>query len=38
VGPLVGAAIGVGFEWILKGPPTLHGSKAAQGEPDSGRG
>jgi len=38
VGPLVGAAIGVGFEWILKGPPTLHGSKAAQCEPDSGRG
>jgi aquaporin NIP len=38
VGPLVGAAIGVGFEWILKGPPTRHGSQAAQGEPDSGRG
>jgi aquaporin Z len=38
VGPLVGAAIGVAFEWILKGPPTRHGSKAAQGEPDSGRG
>ena len=38
VAPLVGAAIGVGFEWILKGPPTRHGSKAAQGEPDGGRG
>ncbi len=38
VGPLTGAAIGVAFEWILKGPPTAHGSKAAQGEEDSGRG
>jgi len=37
VGPLAGAAIGVGFEWILKGPPTLHGTKAAQGEQDGGR-
>jgi aquaporin Z len=37
LGPIVGATIGVGFEWILKGPPTRHGSKAAQGEQDSGR-
>ena len=34
LGPLLGAAIGVGFEWILKGPPTPHGTKAAQGEDD----
>lgn len=32
VGPLAGALIGVGFEWILKGPPTREGSKSAQGE------
>jgi aquaporin Z len=31
-GPLVGAAIGVAFEWILKGPPTKAGTEAAQGE------
>jgi aquaporin Z len=31
VGPLVGAAIGVGFEWILKGGPTAAGTLAAQG-------
>mgnify|MGYP000415611554 CR=1 FL=1 len=31
VGPLIGALIGVAFEWILKGPPTVEGSKAAQG-------
>jgi aquaporin Z len=31
VGPLVGAAIAVGFEWILKGPPTRAGTRAAQG-------
>jgi aquaporin Z len=30
--PLVGAIIGVGFEWILKGPPTIAGTKSAQGE------
>jgi aquaporin Z len=36
--PLIGAAIGVGFEWILKGPPTRHGSEAAQGQDNSGRG
>jgi len=33
VGPLAGAAIGVGFEWILKGPPTAAGTIAAQGAP-----
>ena len=27
-----GAIIGVGFEWILKGPPTKFGTEAAQGE------
>jgi len=31
-GPLLGALIGVGFEWILKGPPTEAGTLAAQGE------
>lgn len=31
-GPLLGAAVGVGFEWILKGPPTREGTRAAQGE------
>ena len=31
VGPLIGALIGVGFEWILKGPPTTEGTIAAQG-------
>jgi aquaporin Z len=31
VGPLLGALIGVGFEWILKGRPTTAGSLAAQG-------
>lgn len=32
VGPLAGAAIGVGIEWLLKGPPTDAGDRAAQGE------
>lgn len=32
VAPLLGAAIGVAFEWLLKGPPTSAGTKAAQGE------
>jgi aquaporin Z len=32
LGPLTGATIGVGFEWILKGPPTKSGAHAAQGE------
>lgn len=36
-GPLLGALIAVGFEWILKGPPTAAGTQAAQGEPDGGR-
>jgi len=31
-GPLMGAILGVTFEWILKGPPTKSGAKAAQGE------
>ena len=31
-GPLIGAMIGVTFEWILKGNPTAAGSIAAQGE------
>ena len=30
-GPLVGAIIAVGFEWILKGKATTAGSLAAQG-------
>lgn len=34
VGPLVGALIGVVFEWILKGPPTAKGSETAQGSAD----
>jgi aquaporin Z len=31
VGPLVGALIGAGFEWILKGPATVMGTITAQG-------
>jgi len=31
-GPLVGAMIAVGFEWLLKGGPTAAGSEAAQGQ------
>jgi aquaporin Z len=31
VGPIVGALIGVVFEWILKGKPTAAGSISAQG-------
>jgi len=31
VGPLAGAMIGVAFEWILQGPPTVTGTLAAQG-------
>jgi len=30
-GPLLGAMIAVGFEWILKGKPTAAGANAAQG-------
>lgn len=33
VGPLIGALIAVGFEWILKGKPSASGSSAAQGDP-----
>ncbi|MFN2165106.1 MAG: MIP/aquaporin family protein [Anaerolineae bacterium] len=36
VGPLVGAAVGVVFEWILKGRPTTAGTIAAQGYPADG--
>jgi aquaporin Z len=32
VGPLIGAAAAVGIEWLLKGPPTPSGDRAAQGE------
>ena len=31
VGPIIGAMIAVGFEWILKGDPTTAGTSAAQG-------
>jgi len=34
VGPLLGALIGVMFEWILKGGPTAAGAQAAQGTLD----
>ncbi len=34
VGPLLGAMIGVAFEWILKGKPTAAGRMAAQGTLD----
>ena len=34
VGPLLGALIGVAFEWILKGKPTTSGTIAAQGDID----
>ncbi|HSO96510.1 MAG TPA: aquaporin [Acidimicrobiia bacterium] len=30
-GPLVGGAVAVGFAWILRGPPTKAGNRAAQG-------
>ena len=30
-GPIIGAMIAVGFEWILKGKPTAAGASAAQG-------
>ncbi|HUJ01753.1 MAG TPA: aquaporin [Usitatibacter sp.] len=33
-GPLVGALLGVLFEWLLKGPPTAAGTEAAQGSLD----
>jgi aquaporin Z len=34
IGPLIGAILGVGFEWILKGKPSEHATKEAQGLPD----
>lgn len=33
-GPVLGAIIAVGFEWILKGPATREGTRTAQGGPD----
>jgi aquaporin Z len=33
-GPLIGLVFGVGFEWLLKGPPTAAGNLAAQGSPE----
>ena len=33
VGPLLGALIGVGFEWILRGKPSVAGAIAAEGSP-----
>jgi aquaporin Z len=33
-GPIIGAAIAVGFEWILKGKPTAAGTSSAQGSLD----
>ena len=33
-GPIIGAMIAVGFEWILKGGPTAAGTSAAQGSPE----
>jgi aquaporin Z len=35
VGPVLGALIGVAFEWILKGKPTVAGALAAQGTFDN---
>jgi aquaporin Z len=32
VGPVLGAIIAVGFEWILKGKPTAAGTLAARGD------
>ena len=32
VGPVLGAIIAVGFEWILKGKATAAGTLAAQGD------
>ncbi|MDA8363923.1 MAG: aquaporin [Gammaproteobacteria bacterium] len=34
IGPVVGALIGVAFEWMLKGKPTVAGAIAAQGSLD----
>jgi len=35
VGPVLGALIGVAFEWVLKGKPTAAGALAAQGSLDN---
>jgi aquaporin Z len=35
-GPVIGAAAAVGIEWLLKGPPTESGDRAAQGEGKAG--
>ncbi len=35
IGPFAGAMIEVAFEWILKGPPTITGTIAAQGTVES---
>jgi len=39
-GPPAGAMIAVVFEWILRGPPTAEGNRAAQGDggQDGGKG
>ncbi len=34
IGPILGALIATGFEWILKGKPSVAGSAAAQGDLD----
>ena len=34
IGPILGALIGVAFEWILKGKPTVAGTISAQGSLD----
>jgi len=34
VGPIIGAGIAVGFEWILKGKATEAGTRSAQGDPN----
>jgi len=38
VGPFAGALIGVAFEWILKGQPTITGATAAQGALENDKG
>ena len=35
VGPVLGATVAVGFEWILKGKATAAGTLAAQGDVES---
>lgn len=35
LGPVLGALVAVGFEWILKGPPTAAGTLVAQGDIES---